>query len=424
MQLLQILYKSKASLFKKIYLILWYFNYRKLFKGDYMTRKLTIQDIQRVAKSRGGECLSSVYIDSKTKLLFKCVEGHTFNKTPAKLNFGQWCPDCSGNKKKSIQDMHILAKEHGGKCLSEEYIDNKTHLKWKCSKGHFFKGSYIMVKNSIERGGSFCSKCNIIRRTEGRKLTIEELQELARLKAGKLLSDSYIDAHTDLTWKCVDGHIFEMNANKVKNGHWCMKCSKTFNLGEEKCRYVLEYLTGKPFKSSKKVIDGFELDGYNQELKLAFEYNGIQHYETNGFFIKTEKELNQRIKDDEQKERLCLENGIYLIKIPYTIKTDDDIITFLKNVLEQQGIKIIQDLSTISSPDLYKNYMSALKELNELAQQRGGRCSATEYKGSKGKIEFECSNGHTFSKRPNDLKNGQWCMDCYIDNRKNLKTRL
>ncbi|MFC4323667.1 hypothetical protein [Litchfieldia salsa] len=381
-----------------------------------MTRKLTIEDVQKVAISRGGKCLSIEYINSRTHLQFRCSEGHTFPKTPAKLNTGQWCPVCVGNKKKTIWDMHSIANKHGGVCLSVEYVNNNSDLKWKCKVGHTFDGSYISVQNSIKNGG-FCSKCNIIRRTDKRKLKIEDLQDLARLKAGELISDSYINAHTELSWKCVDGHTFYMNANDVKNGHWCRECSKTFNLGEEKCRYVLEHFTNKVFKSSKQVIEGFELDGYNQELKLAFEYNGIQHYKTNGFFIKTKEELDKRKKDDKHKEHLCLEKEIHLIKVPYSINTDKDILSFLKNELEQQGIDIINDISTISSPNFYKNYMSALKELREIANERGGSCIATEYRGSKGKIEFVCSNGHLFTKRPNDLKNGQWCGDCYLESR-------
>ena len=37
-------------------------------------------------------------------------------------------------KKKSIEDCHKLAQSKGGKCLSTEYINNASILKWECAK--------------------------------------------------------------------------------------------------------------------------------------------------------------------------------------------------------------------------------------------------------------------------------------------------
>ena len=62
-----------------------------------------------------------------------------------------------------------------------------------------------------------------------------------------------------------------------------------------------------------------ELDGYNSELNMAFEYNGYQHYTYPNRFHKTEEEFSQQIRRDGYKQEACRLAGVYLIIIPYTV---------------------------------------------------------------------------------------------------------
>jgi len=63
-----------------------------------------------------------------------------------------------------------------------------------------------------------------------------------------------------------------------------------------------------------------ELDGYNEELKLAFEYNGIQHYQFPSIYIKNYEEFQEQQARDKFKVEACRKNGIKLIVVPYSIK--------------------------------------------------------------------------------------------------------
>ena len=81
----------------------------------------------------------------------------------------------------------------------------------------------------------------------------------------------------------------------IINGHWCPNC--TTYLNEQLCRYILETLFDNKFIKDHTVLDGYELDGYSAELKLAFEYHGKQHYEEVDFFYsRGDMNLNDRIK--------------------------------------------------------------------------------------------------------------------------------
>ena len=100
--------------------------------------------------------------------------------------------------------------------------------------------------------------------------------------------------------------------------------------GEGECRRVLEKIYGLPFKRIRpdwlindRTGHKMELDGYNEELKLAFEYNGEQHYVSNHFYNKTYKAFADQVYRDNLKVDICDRRGVYLITIPYNVKFED-----------------------------------------------------------------------------------------------------
>lgn len=52
------------------------------------------------------------------------------------------------------------------------------------------------------------------------------MQELAKSRGGKCLSDKYINNRTKLRWQCNEGHIWKSTPNSIKNGSWCPICSR------------------------------------------------------------------------------------------------------------------------------------------------------------------------------------------------------
>jgi len=74
------------------------------------------------------------------------------------------------------------------------------------------------------------------------------------------------------------------------------------------------------FRQRPNFINKLEYDGYNDDLKLAFEYNGIQHYEYSPFFHSNNiKKFEKQQNNDTLKKDLSHQNGIYLIVVPYWI---------------------------------------------------------------------------------------------------------
>ena len=84
-------------------------------------------------------------------------------------------------------------------------------------------------------------------------------------------------------WVCKNQHRWKAPYRDMKqNYRWCNSCPHIF---ERTCQYIFEELLHKKFPPQKpKFLEGLQLDGYNEELHLAFEYNGNQHFQIVPFF--------------------------------------------------------------------------------------------------------------------------------------------
>lgn len=65
-------------------------------KANGIKKRLTIEELKKIAISRGGLCLSETYVNAKTKLHWRCKENHERVSTPLSVKYaGTWCPICA-----------------------------------------------------------------------------------------------------------------------------------------------------------------------------------------------------------------------------------------------------------------------------------------------------------------------------------------
>lgn len=111
-------------------------------------KKLTIQAMRQLAENHGGKCLSDVYVGSESKLSWRCAKGHEWMAVHSHVRNGSWCPFCAGKAKLTIQHMHRLAETRGGRCVSDVYVSALSKLTWECAKGH----RWMATPNNIQQG--------------------------------------------------------------------------------------------------------------------------------------------------------------------------------------------------------------------------------------------------------------------------------
>ena len=114
------------------------------------------------------------------------------------------------------------------------------------------------------------------------------------------------------------------------------------------CRTALQRMFKRPFDKVRpdwlrNVVTGgkwnLEIDCYDDELKIAVEAQGRQHYQFVPYFHRNyETFLNQKYRD-EIKRMKCKEQGVTLIEVPYTVK-EEDIENYLRTECKKMNISV------------------------------------------------------------------------------------
>lgn len=272
-----------------------------------------LAEAKEIANERDGEMISTVYIDAMKPLDWKCNKcDHQWSACLSSIKSAEsWCPNCAGNLKFTLKDCQLLAESKDGTCLSEEYINDHTNMKWKCKEDHIWE-----TKFSIINIGCWCPICS------GNQVkTLEDAKKVAEEKEGECLSTEYINARTPMLWRCKNGHTWKQTYDNVRRLCWCPECDQA--KGEVETRELFEKITGKPFTKKKSIFTNkrMELDGYNDEMKIGFEHQGIQHYQYVPFFHDNDmSNFEKQLERDQIKREECKSIGIYLIEVSYTLK--------------------------------------------------------------------------------------------------------
>lgn len=218
-------------------------------------RRSSIDCVLEVAAARGGECLSSEYVNTRTKMRWRCADGHEWEATPSNVKNGSWCSVCARVALLTIDKMHSLAASRGGECLSSQYVNNRTRLRWRCADGHEWEATPANV-----RKGTWCPFCAVdkVETGVGEATAVEVISEITGLHFKKARPAWLVNA---------DGRRLE-------------------------------------------------LDAYCEERKVAFEYQGAMHHRYMPFFHSSPAHFARIRRHDSLKRKLCAEHGVLLIQMP------------------------------------------------------------------------------------------------------------
>jgi len=221
-------------------------------------KKKTLKEINTYAKKFGYRCLSKEYINNRTKLEFQCKRGHIYNVSWDNLRKGVRCPYCAGVKRKTIEEVRQYVEKFGYKCLSEKYINNSTKLELQCEKGHIYKSTW----GRFERG----RRCQIC--AGNKRKTIEEIKEYVKKFGYRCLSKKYINNSTKLEFQCNEGHIYKVVYSSFYAGCRCPIC---YGNKKKTLKEIQEYVNKFGYKClSKEYI--------NNHTRLKLECNRSHTY--------------------------------------------------------------------------------------------------------------------------------------------------
>jgi hypothetical protein len=181
---------------------------------------------------------------------------------------------------------------------------------------------------------------------------IKDLIEKAITYSGKCLSTEYTTSKSNYEWECSEGHKFCMTWSQINNkGSWC-----------EVCRIKKMSISSRKY-STQSLQD---LATTKNSICLSTSYTGIF-----------------------DKYKFICEKGH-----EFTIRWSEA----CRGSWCQECTR----------------YKHDLKDLNQYAISRNGKCTSQVYTGDKTEYSWECYRGHSWKAQwHNVYQNSTWCKECY-----------
>ena len=246
-------------------------------------------------------------------------------------------------------------------------------------------------------------------------VSLDTIREIAVKKGGKCHTKSLKNAKSKVHLECAEGHHFNTSYDSVVyQNTWCPDCN--IYVSETICRKFFEKIFKRPFPKSypewliNENGNQMELDGYNKDLSLAFEYQGIQHRKK--AFGMTEDGLKNRQKEDALKLKLCEENGVTLLQIP-----DDEIVPYdnmqeyIEHEYERKTAKVLKDIPRYDYKEFVIHENEYAKKFREYVEKKGGTL-VTPYFSQRKEVTLICEKGHQWTTTPNSVYKDNWCSEC------------
>jgi hypothetical protein len=248
---------------------------------------------------------------------------------------------------KPLEPLIDYANKKGGKLLSKSYLGIFEKLEFLCKNGHKFK----KAPSHIIHREQWCPICSKIENKPPTK-NVEQIENLARLKGGELLSKSSLGAHSHHCWKCSKGHEFTSTPANVSQGKWCPTCANENRIEKTRIEFETKF------------------------LKIINEKSGKIH---KGKYIQIKQPIHLE----------CSFGHVWLAR-PEAI------------------------FNGAWCPDCRKNDFRTEYEtrLLKIISEKAGKLINSRYETMRKKIIIECKYGHIWSVRPDSILGGGWCPAC------------
>lgn len=397
-----------------------------------MATPVTIERVHSRARDLGFQCLDTTYVNAKSKMRMVCVaSGHKLMQSwdQLRVKAHKGCYECRGVKVPGPKRPTFTEADIVDMITSIGGAFERLHagrIFFTCRSGHPVNTDADTLAAASRKNSACCKQCRtrlLADRNVARAHTVSDVHVLMNKLGGKWIGGEYANLHSRLHLECAHGHAFTRSFNEVLNFHkWCPSCNRS-GLYETYARRVFATLfNGHFFRSRKTLPSGYELDGYDCDLGLAFEYNGRQHYEPVPHFKVDEKELKEIQARDAIKRAECAELGIVLVEIHYRnntfVKIKDAILEALRNTKFADVADVPHNWDEVAR-DVQRTPTSEtdLMYYRLYAESRGGELVSTTLGGMYDPLEFKCAiPAHpTFKNTPSNIKGGSkeaWCGRC------------
>lgn len=257
--------------------------------------------IESLIGTQRGSLTILGYDSKKSKWKCQCKCGNIVYRSLDTLIDTTMCQECKNNLKVGQIFGDYLV-------LPDKIVKNRKYY-WKCRCQKCGKEVYKRIDNSL----MLCS-CN--RKTLYPDWFINELYDEDDKKlaiAGQLRTSEYVNFYCPQHGVYKQAVYAHIRIGTQKQLHGCPCCSNSVahsgSKPELEIKNYIESISSKKFEKLR-VLNGKEIDMYNDELKLGIEYNGSAFHATeNGIYNNKDRYYHRNKFIDAKKQ------GIHLITI-------------------------------------------------------------------------------------------------------------
>lgn len=374
---------------------------------------MTTDQLKRLGealKPYGLKLLASQWKGWNEPYAFRCRKGHELTRTGICLFYRLVaCPACRDHE--ALQRIHQIARDAGGRCLSEQYAGRAARYRFVCNEGHAFEKTAANLQ-----AGSWCVPC--ARAQHSKRMSssdgMQRMRAAARAHGGACISATYTKVSDRYRFRCAHGHEWETAGTEVLRGRWCRACSNTKKVdayrdkgGLERLRQCAHGRGGVCLASEyegNKAYYGFRCsEGHEWETKGAAIFRGTwcPQCATAGKRLGIEamhelasghggRCLSDRYENHDVKLEWECARGHSWHAAPASIA--------------------VGHWCPLCSRDARK---LGIERMRAIAAERGGRCISDTYVNSGTRLEWECARGHRWLAKPSAITQGHWCARCY-----------
>lgn len=365
--------------------------------------------LRAAADLHGGELLSKQYIGDGHKVKFRCAQGHLFETTPSAIKQGKWCERCAIERnaaRKRATGLKLLiaaVKRKGGTFDPSDYVHSQVPIEYRCSEGHTWR----TTPNSIVQR-SWCPKCANENRTDPRTpMVARRMEKLVKDRQGMLLPPGYIGFKKRLRILCTKGHEFELTPEGLTTGVWCYECKEQETL--QRLRDAAAKWGGE-LRSTRCTRVNDKLD-WRCAVGHDFSKSGTSVL-AGGWCTDCR---GTRINDLRDLKRIARARGGDCVSTQAPASHEKARWRCAKgHEWESLASVVVQghwcrECGRWSSHDRRRLTIDILRQT---AIDRGGRCLSKRYTNSDDKLRWECAQGHRWTGRVGNIRQGSWCPTC------------
>lgn len=269
-----------------------------------------------------------------------------FNMTIKNFLYGRTCTACHVSKRvfRDKDDaLEAITNKYKNtyknfQLVGEFTVIRKTLFSYECCSCDYKYTKTLEVLHNKNYG---CTNCFNIKRLD----TLETFKEKVPAKILNVIEivGDYISHRMPIDCECLlCKTVFTTTPDDLKKGNGCKNCSaENKSIGHKTIRHILasnniQFEEEKTFENCAN-IRPLPFDFFIESENTIIEFDGIQHFQPIPNWG-GEDAYKVRVHNDSIKNRFCEDNGIKLIRIPYTSQDDIENILISSTTIPGTGV--------------------------------------------------------------------------------------